>query len=216
LTASNYLTTRQAAALLGISLSTAQQWVERGTLKSWKTRGGHRRILQSSVTEAVAARRAAAAQAQAPYVMPVLIVEDDMHLIQLYQDHIGQWPFAVRSYVAPNGYEGLILAGEVQPKLLVCDLRLPGVNGFNIVRGLCQVERFKDMGIVVVSGLPLAEINAHGGLPERVTVMGKPVDYARLKTIAQALWNTASSRVAERTPAALDPVAPHTHAEPGA
>ena len=161
-------------------------------LKSWKTEGGHRRILQSSVAELMESRRAAAAQAQAPYTMPVLIVEDDPHLVELYEDHMSQWPFPVTVYVAPNGYEALILAGEVQPKLLVCDLRLPGVNGFNIVRGLCQVERFKDMGIVVVSGLPLAEINAHGGLPERVTVMAKPVAYDKLQTLAEGLWKADS------------------------
>jgi DNA-binding response OmpR family regulator len=72
--------------------------------------------------------------------------------------------------------------------LLVCDLRLPGVNGFNVVRGLCEIERFKDMGIVVISGLPLPEIDAHGGLPARVEVMGKPVDFARLQAIASRLW----------------------------
>ena len=190
MTSSNYLTTRQAAALLGISLSTAQQWVERGILKSWKTEGGHRRILQSSVAEAVESRRAASAPA--PYALPVLIVEDDANLITLYRDHMSQWPFDVTVYVAPNGYEGLILGGEVQPKLLICDLRLPGVNGFSIVRGLCQVERFKDLCMVVVSGLPLNEINAHGGLPERVTVMSKPVAYDQLRAIAQGLWTAAS------------------------
>ena len=134
----------------------------------------------------------ATAQAQAPYNMPVLIVEDEKHLVELYEAHISRWPFSVTVYVAPNGYEALILAGEVQPKLLICDLRLPGVNGFNIVRGLCQVERFKDMRIVVVSGLPLAEIHAHGGLPERVTVMSKPVAYDQLQIIAEGLWKTAA------------------------
>ena len=138
-------------------------------LKSWKTEGGHRRILQSSVAELMESRRAAAAQAQAPYTMPVLIVEDDPHLVELYEDHMSQWPFPVTVYVAPNGYEALILAGEVQPKLLVCDLRLPGVNGFNIVRGLCDMQRFKEMGIVVISGLPEREIDAHAACQNACT-----------------------------------------------
>jgi DNA-binding response OmpR family regulator len=98
------------------------------------------------------------------------------------------WPFGTTPYVAPNGYEGLVLVGEVRPRLLICDLRLPGVNGFNVVRGLCEIERFKHMGIVVISGLPVPEIDAHGGLPARVAVMGKPVDFARLQMIAAKLW----------------------------
>ena len=185
---SNYLTTREAAALLGVSVPTAQQWVERGLLKSWKTDGGHRRILHDSVLEVLESQRQKAELAQAPYVMPVLIVEDDIHLIQLYKVHMATWPFGTIPYVAPNGYEGLVLVGEVRPRLLICDLRLPGVNGFNVVRGLCEIERFKHMGIVVISGLPVPEIDAHGGLPARVEVMGKPVDFARLQMIAAKLW----------------------------
>jgi excisionase family DNA binding protein len=43
------LTTRDAARLLGISVSTAQKWIESGALESWKTPGGHRRMRRSAV-----------------------------------------------------------------------------------------------------------------------------------------------------------------------
>jgi excisionase family DNA binding protein len=44
------LTTREAARLLGIAVSTAQQWSETGILPAWKTPGGHRRVRQSDVS----------------------------------------------------------------------------------------------------------------------------------------------------------------------
>lgn len=43
------LTTRQAAHYLGVSVSTAQLWMESGALPSWKTPGGHRRCRLSGV-----------------------------------------------------------------------------------------------------------------------------------------------------------------------
>jgi excisionase family DNA binding protein len=43
------LTTRQAAACLGVSVSTAQLWMESGAIASWKTPGGHRRCRLSEV-----------------------------------------------------------------------------------------------------------------------------------------------------------------------
>lgn len=43
------LTTRQAAAQLGVSLRTIQLWVEAGRLACYRTVGGHRRIHQSAV-----------------------------------------------------------------------------------------------------------------------------------------------------------------------
>jgi len=44
------LTTREAAHLLGIAVSTAQQWIENGLLPAWKTPGGHRRVRLSAVS----------------------------------------------------------------------------------------------------------------------------------------------------------------------
>ncbi|MCA1326880.1 GAF domain-containing protein [Herbaspirillum sp. alder98] len=43
------MTSREAAKLLGVSITTAQMWMESGMLASWKTPGGHRRTRHSSV-----------------------------------------------------------------------------------------------------------------------------------------------------------------------
>lgn len=48
------VTTRQAAQVLGVSVSTAQQWMENGTIPSWKTPGGHRRAQLGAVMKLVA------------------------------------------------------------------------------------------------------------------------------------------------------------------
>lgn len=45
------LTTREAAQLLGIAVSTTQLWMESGALPAWKTPGGHRRVRLSSVRQ---------------------------------------------------------------------------------------------------------------------------------------------------------------------
>jgi len=50
------LTTREAAKLLGIAVSTAQQWIENGALPAWKTPGGHRRVRLSAVSALLRAR----------------------------------------------------------------------------------------------------------------------------------------------------------------
>lgn len=43
------MTTKQAAQMLGVAVSTVQKWVELGKLSSWKTPGGHRRIPVASI-----------------------------------------------------------------------------------------------------------------------------------------------------------------------
>lgn len=50
------LTTREAAQLLGVAVSTAQVWMENGDLPAWKTPGGHRRVRHSAVVRLVRER----------------------------------------------------------------------------------------------------------------------------------------------------------------
>lgn len=184
----NYLTTREAAKLLRISVRSAQQWVERGRLVGWKTEGGHRRISFNSVQKLLRQQQPEKEKA-AP--LSVLIVEDDAALVRLYRLNLSTWPVDIALYVAANGYEGLVMVGEVSPRLLICDLRLPGVNGFQIIRSLCEIPRYRHLEIVVISGLSRPEIDAHGGLPERVRLLGKPIDFAALREIVVGL--TAAS-----------------------
>ena len=203
----NYCTTREAAKLLGISVRTAQLWLEKGHLKGWKTAGGHRRIIRSSLDSAARDRRYGGVTSPRYSSLPVLIVEDDVNLLKLYRAQISRWPFDVTIYTAPNGYEGMVMVGEVEPRLLLCDLRLPGINGFVIVRSLCAMERYANLKIVVVSGMPAGEIEAHGGVPERVELMGKPINFSRLREIAGELWTQHSAEPALAGPGRHDAVA---------
>jgi excisionase family DNA binding protein len=48
------VTSAEAARLLGVSVSTAQQWITRGVLPSWRTPGGHRRLHVGDVLDLAA------------------------------------------------------------------------------------------------------------------------------------------------------------------
>lgn len=49
MTEHDYLTVKDAAALLGVSVSSVKRWVDSGALPAVKTHGGHRRLLASGV-----------------------------------------------------------------------------------------------------------------------------------------------------------------------
>ncbi len=65
------LTTREAARLLGISVSTAQKWIESGAIESWKTPGGHRRMRRSAVLSLLEERTAIAS-------LPGLVISEEL------------------------------------------------------------------------------------------------------------------------------------------
>ena len=56
-----------------------------------------------------------------------------------------------RIYHARDGWEGLAMARQKLPDLIVSDLTMPGMDGFSFVEELKLDPRTKDIPIVVVS-----------------------------------------------------------------
>ena len=179
------VSTREAAKLLGVALRTAQLWVESGVLRAWKTAGGHRRILRSSVEAVLAERREALKGPQRDTVSKVVVVEDEPDLLKLYQFKFAEWGLPIELITASNGFEGLIRVGEAQPRLLITDLNMPGMDGFRMIRSLRNNAEFKALKIIVVTALGKAEIADRGGLPENVTVFTKPVPFSELEKLVR-------------------------------
>jgi len=115
----------------------------------------------------------------------ITIIEDDAVLLKLYALTLSNWPLPVRIESAPNGYEGLLKLRNEPPAMLICDLNLPKVNGFQIIRSLSGMKEYQDTKIVAVSGMPPEEIDEKGGLPDGVELMGKPIEFSRLLEIAR-------------------------------
>lgn len=192
-----YCTTREAAEMLGVSLRTAQLWTESGLLEAWKTEGGHRRISRASVQRLLAGERVPrsvpVAGERRIARMKILVVEDDVVLLKLYKTVIANWGLPLDVSVAGNGVEGLILVGRDTPDLMITDLAMPGMDGFELIRSLATSSFREGMEIVVVTGLDAADVEARGGLPDGVRLFPKPVPFAELRAIVAGMLERRAS-----------------------
>jgi len=64
----------------------------------------------------------------------ILIVEDEYAVARGVQYALQQEGYEVT--VAPTGEAGLTIAGEIAPDLVILDVRLPGIDGFELLRRL--------------------------------------------------------------------------------
>ena len=185
--ANSYLTTREAAESLGVSLRTAQLWVENGQLDAWKTDGGHRRISRASVQRLLDGASPAGISdifaPPSPERIRVLVVEDDSILLKLYKTVIASWNLPIDVITACNGIDGLIRVGKDAPDLMITDLSMPGMDGIQLIRLLAASSFREGLEIVVVTGLDKHQIDALGGLPADIALFSKPVPFVQLKTI---------------------------------
>lgn len=186
-----YLTTREAAQALGISLRTAQLWVESGQLEAWKTEGGHRRIKPESVQRlldgSAPARYAQASETPSPARIRILVVEDDSIMLKLYRTVIASWKMPIDVITAGHGIDGLIRVGKDAPDLMITDLSMPGMDGIQMMRLLAASSFREGLEIVVVTGLDKTQIKALGGLPPDIQVFTKPVPFLQLKSIVTSI-----------------------------
>ena len=191
--AADYCSTKEAAAVLGVSHRTVQLWVESGTLQAWRTAGGHRRITLESVNRLVEGRRIAIAAHAPPPAAPVtsasstrrvLVVDDDPLMLRLYELEMAGWGMDLDVVKANNGFEALIRIGEERPDLLVSDLNMPGMDGFRMIRTLREDSGSAGMSMIVVSGLDRATIKAMG-LPADIPVFPKPVPFGELRAAVE-------------------------------
>lgn len=184
--ASPVITTRAAAELLGVSVRTVQLWVEAGLLQAWKTAGGHRRVVRSSVDEVLRKRAQEAEQAirtVASAPLRVVVVEDDVHLQTMYELTLGSLPFPIELKLAGDGFTGLVRIGEFRPDVVIADLNLPGLDGFRMIRALKEAPESQHAELFVISALTPEDIRDRGGLPPDVTVLAKPVPMSTLEAL---------------------------------
>lgn len=201
-TASNdeLMTTREAGEALGVAVRTVQLWVESGVLPAWRTAGGHRRIARSAVEKLQIERSrviqpgiSSGASAVAP-ALRLLLVEDDPDLLRLFTLMVEGWDFPVELSTAANGFEGLVRIGQWRPDMVVTDLNMPGMDGFQMLRALKKPgSGFDDLDIVVVTALSPADVRDRGGLPAGVQMFQKPVSFDHLQQLARARWDQAQA-----------------------
>lgn len=185
---SEFISTAQAARQLGLSLGAVQQMVESGTLAGWKTAGGHRRIRQDSVDALLARARSPSTHMRGSGDrLRVMVVEDDRLLQNIYRETFLTWSLPIDLHVMEHGLDALVEVGREPPDLLIADLRIPGIDGFEMIRRLRDNPLSSDIAIVVVSALGPKEIAAAGGLPEDITVYRKPIPFQELHGYVQAL-----------------------------
>lgn len=187
-------TTLEAARHMGLAVRSVQLMVDRGELTAWKTPGGHRRIARESVHRWISQKRGAQPVADgrapeasgsarstvrtpppdgAPRKPTVLLIEDSVHYQNLLRLVITQ-PFPeVDLHVAADGISGLVLAGRLDPAVLIVDILLPGIDGAALITGLRTQAQFDHSRLIVVTSLDAAQREPYAFALKGVPVVQK-------------------------------------------
>lgn len=81
----------------------------------------------------------------------ILIVEDDVFLADLYKTKFTLEGFKVSA--AYDGEKGLELAKKVEPDVILLDLVLPKMSGFDVLREIKLDKKVRDVPVILLTNL---------------------------------------------------------------
>jgi two-component system, cell cycle response regulator DivK len=123
----------------------------------------------------------------------VLLVEDDLDGRRLYAEWLRSAGFTVDE--AHNGFQALERALDVRPDIIVVDLNIPGIDGFELTRRLKQDLRTRELPVLAVTGYPA--FAAEPGRARRAgcdAVLSKPFSLEDLESSIRSLIREVSGQ----------------------
>jgi excisionase family DNA binding protein len=179
----DWLTLGQAAEYLGVAQSTIRKWSDSGRLPAFYTPGGHRRFRRSDLDAFLSSSRGTPLRG-GPVI---LIVDDDARLREFVRVNLEMDGYSVRE--AASAAEGLAALEEEPPDLILLDVMMPHVDGWEMLRRLQERHGVGAIPVLMFSGKvdtgddEAAERGAAG-------FVGKPFDPQQLIESAKQMLST--------------------------
>jgi len=111
----------------------------------------------------------------------VMVVEDDEATRLMLQTNFDSWGLPLNVMMYASAIEAMLDMPTLHPQVLLTDLVMPRVNGFDFIKTLNEHISFKSLAVVAMTGLRPEQVKAKGGLPEGVQLLHKPIDLEWLR-----------------------------------
>lgn len=81
----------------------------------------------------------------------ILLVDDDLTLREMYGERLKAEGFEIIQ--ATNGAEAIQKAKEIKPAVVLLDIMMPKVNGFDVLKMIRSDAEIKDTPVIVLTAL---------------------------------------------------------------
>ena len=126
--------TSEVAQYCHVTADTIRKWAEAGRINVFKTPGGHRRIRREDLIIFLRDNGIPLHSDLSDDGIRVLIVDDDKTIIAIIQRFLEHSKANFEVSVAEDGFEAGHQIGTFKPNVVFLDIRLPGIDGFEVCR----------------------------------------------------------------------------------
>jgi len=144
-------TTGEIANFCDVTINAVKKWIAAGKLDAFRTPGGHYRIKKDDFLSFVSRYKLDVKERIFPENKKILVVDDERSVVEYIIGAIKSLEGHYAIETAGDGYDALIKVGDFKPELLILDIRMPKINGFDVCRRLKGDEHTKDIKILAVT-----------------------------------------------------------------
>ena len=146
------LTVFKASKHCNVSSKTIINWIEAGHIKAYKTIGGHRRIKKTDLEDFMK-RQGIPIPDEEPEDgrKRILIVDDDPIIVETLVQALEEDEHDYEVISAADGFEAGIQVSHFKPHLLILDIMMPDIKGYEVCKKIKGDQETKHIKIIVLS-----------------------------------------------------------------
>jgi len=179
------------AKILGVHRVTVTNWIKKGALNAARTPGGRYKVTKGDLRDFLSEQGIPIPPfLQIGTKKLIVAVDDDETILNLLEDFFstGDMPYLYRLKTFNNPLDAGFFIGDSKPDLVLLDLLMPQLNGFNLAGKIKETS--PDTRIVVITGYPTEENIASLKKYAVDAVMAKPFELTELKRTIEATLMT--------------------------
>jgi CheY-like chemotaxis protein len=148
----DFLTVFQAGTYCGVPAETVADWIDQGIIQTVTTKEGHCRIRLKDLQGFL--RRQGL---PIPHDFDnldrkrILVIDDDPIIVETMVTALQEEPYNYEIVSASDGFEAGVQVKQTRPDLVILDIMMPDIDGYEVCRQLKEDEATKRVKVIVLS-----------------------------------------------------------------
>jgi CheY-like chemotaxis protein len=151
------LSTFAIAKMLHVDPGSVANWIDQNLLKAYRTPGGHRRVAAEDLVLFLREHNMPVPPELGEHPRRVLVVDDEPPITKLIARAIKDALPEVEVIEANDGFRAGSLAATLKPQVVILDLRMPGIDGFEVCKLIKGQEATRHAHVLAITAYPSEE-----------------------------------------------------------
>lgn len=151
--ARNY-STFAIARMLHVDPGSVANWIDRELLRAYRTPGGHRRVAAEDLLQFLREHRMPVPRELDSAPKRVLVVDDEPAVAQMVARAVRSAYQDFEVIEANDGFRAGTILATLKPDVVILDLRMPGMDGFEVCKLIKSQEETRHAEVVAMTAYP--------------------------------------------------------------